>query len=141
MRALRGVIVLVLGLVLPAPVAAADLQAGVEAYKRNDYAAALKEFHPLAEQGDANAQMVLGIMYEDGQGVTQDYALAAEWYEAAAVQGYVQAQILIATTYRDGQGVTQDCAEAARWFQLAAEQGQAVMRAEAQRLAREWKPK
>ncbi len=51
MRALRGVIVLVLALALSAPVLAADFQAGKEAYDRGDYATALKEWRPLADQG------------------------------------------------------------------------------------------
>ncbi len=76
MRALRGVIVLVLALALSAPVLAADYQAGVDAADRGDYAAALEEWLPLAEQGDAAAQISLGVMYEYGEGVTQDYAEA-----------------------------------------------------------------
>ena len=51
----------------------ADWEAGVDAYQAGDYATALKEFRLLAEQGDADAQFNLGVMYEDGQGVTQDY--------------------------------------------------------------------
>ena len=43
---------------------AADYEAGVDAYKRGDYATALREFQPLAEQGDADAQYYLGVMYE-----------------------------------------------------------------------------
>ncbi len=56
MRALRGVFVLVLALALPAPVLAADFQAGWEAYKHGDYKTALKEWRLLAEQGDAAAR-------------------------------------------------------------------------------------
>ncbi len=59
MRALRGVIVLVLALALPAPVAAADFQAGTEAFNRGDYASALKEWRPLAEQPMIGATMRL----------------------------------------------------------------------------------
>ena len=49
-----------------------DFQAGMEAYKAGDYATALKEWKPLAEQGDAAAQNALGYMYNNGFGVTQD---------------------------------------------------------------------
>ena len=55
MKALRTVVVLVLALALPAHVLAADLQAGWDAYHRGDYATALEELRPLAEQGDASA--------------------------------------------------------------------------------------
>ncbi len=91
MKALRGVIVLVLALALPAPVAGADFQAGTEAFNRGDYASALKEWRPLAEQGDANAHYLLGTMYADGKGVPQDSAEAMKWYRLAAEQGYAAA--------------------------------------------------
>ena len=83
MRALRGVIVLVLALALPAHVLAADLQAGLDAYERGDYAAALNEWRPLAEQGDVLAQYYLGTMYADGEGVPQDPAEATKWFRLA----------------------------------------------------------
>ncbi len=56
--------------------ARAGFDEGVAAYGRGDYATALKEFRPLAEQGDADGQFNLGLMYELGRGVTQDYAEA-----------------------------------------------------------------
>ncbi len=87
MRALRTAVVLVLALALPAPVLAADFQAGVEAAKRGDLATALKEWRPLAEEGHAEAQRHLGIMYYTGSGVTQDYAEAEKWYRLSAEQG------------------------------------------------------
>ena len=71
-RALRGVFVLVLALALSAPVLAADSQAGLEAYNRDDYATALNEWRPLAEQGHPAAQYSLGFMYTNGLGVPQD---------------------------------------------------------------------
>ena len=60
-----------LGLTAPAW---AGLDEAVAAYQRGDYASAFREFRPLAEQGNANAQYNLGIMYDNGQGVSQDYA-------------------------------------------------------------------
>ncbi|MCH8039374.1 MAG: sel1 repeat family protein, partial [Nitrospinae bacterium] len=68
-----------LALMLATPVLA-GFQEGVDAYERGDYATALKEFRPLADQGDALAQFNLGIMYYKGQGVPQDYQEAAKWY-------------------------------------------------------------
>ncbi len=88
--------------------ARADFQDGVAAYYRGDYATALREFRPLARQGNAAAQVILGIMYGKGQGVTQDYAEALKWYRMAAVQGYAAAQNNLGLMYRNGQGVTQD---------------------------------
>ena len=66
---------------------AQDYQKGFAAYKAADYAAALKEWRPLAEQGDADAQYNLGWMYTNGDGVLQDYAEALKWYRLAAEQG------------------------------------------------------
>ena len=161
MRALRAAVVLVLALALSAPVLAADLEAGLEAYDRGDYATALEEWRPLAEQGDADAQLGLGAMYFYGQGVPQDYAEAVKWYRLAAEQGQADAQIALGFMYYFGHGVPQDYVQAHMWYSLAAERSspgedrdqlisyrdevEAKMSpdqvAEAQSLAREWKPK
>ncbi len=89
---MRGTTVLLaLVVVLVAAPAWADFEAGMEAYDRGDYATALKEWRPLAEQGDANAQFNLGSMYEYGEGVPQDDKEAARWFRLAAEQGYAKA--------------------------------------------------
>ena len=62
----------------------ADFNAGVAAYKRGDYATALREWRALAKQGDAKAQYNLGLMYGNGEGVPQDYVQAHMWYNLAA---------------------------------------------------------
>jgi TPR repeat protein len=62
----------------------AGLDEGMAAYKHGDYAAALREFRPIAEQGSATAQYKLGVMYSTGQGVVQDYVLAHVWFNIAA---------------------------------------------------------
>ncbi len=125
MRASYGVFVLVLALALSAPVSAADFQAGWEAYKRGDYAMALEEWLPLAEQGDTKAQYNLAIIYAKGQGVPQDYTEAAKWVRLAAEQGDANAQYNLGVMYAEGQGVIQDYTEAAKWYRLAAERGDA----------------
>ena len=65
----------------------ADFQKGVTAYKSGDYATALREWTPLAEQGHAFAQYNLGVMYDKGEGVPQDDKRALKWYTLAAEQG------------------------------------------------------
>ena len=62
------------------------------AYLRGDYVTAHRLSHPLAEQGDADAQSLLGAMYNGGLGVPQDYAEAARWFRFAADQGLAIAQ-------------------------------------------------
>ena len=79
----------------------------------------------LAEQGDAEAQRNLGIMYDNGQGVPQDYAEAARWFRLAADQGVASAQFNLGVMYDDGRGVPQDDVQAVRWYRLAADQGDA----------------
>ena len=116
----------VLSLMLtPAFVASQDFDAGLRAYNSGDYAAALREWRPLAEQGFTGAQNNLGTIYEHGLGVAQDYAEAVRWYRAAAKHGFASAQNNLAFMYQHGRGVTQDYAEAVRWFRAAAEQGYA----------------
>ncbi len=124
-----------------------------------DYAAALTWYRKAADQGYAIAQHNLGAMYEGGQGVSQDYAAALTWYRKAADQGYAQDQNNLGRMYAYGKGVPQDYVQAHKWFNLAASRAQegdewAAQRrnevaakmtpaqiAEAQKLAREWKPK
>ena len=102
---------------------AADFQTGVEAFERGDFAAALDEWRPLAEQGDASAQYNLGWMYDYGEGVREDNVEAARWYRKAAEQGHDWAQYYLGTAYATGEGVQQDYAEAAKWYRMAAVQG------------------
>lgn len=105
------------------PLAAQDFDKGLAAYRSGDFATALAEWRPLAEQGNWAAQFNLGFMHAKGQGVRQNDALAARWYKSAAEQGYSVAQYALAQRYQSGQGVRQDYAEAARWYRFAAEQG------------------
>ena len=67
-------------------------QDAATAYRRGDYATALRITQPLAEQGNPSAQYDLGVLYEKGRGVAKDEVEAATWYRKAADQGYEQAQ-------------------------------------------------
>ena len=62
-------------------------QEGLDAYERKDFATALKEWKPLAEQGNAFAQNNLGFMYDNGWGVPKDYVLAYMWFNLSATNG------------------------------------------------------
>jgi hypothetical protein len=90
-----------------------------------DYKEALKRYRLSAEQGDANSQYSLGVMYDLGQGVLQDYQEASKWYRLSAEQGNANAQWSLGAMYRDGLGVLQDYQEASKWYRLSAEQGDA----------------
>jgi len=121
------------------------------------YAEALKLARPLAEKGDPVAQWILGYMYEFGQGdLLKNHRSAAEWYSKGAEQGYSESMAMLGNLYVVGRGVPQDYLLAHMWFNLAAarlvlnadkarDELARIMTpaqiAEAQRLAREWKPK
>lgn len=170
----------------------AGFDEGMAAYERGDYSTTLKEWRPLAEQGDptaehhlgwlyvigrgvpqdyeegvrwlrkaaeqgdGDAQTNLGSLYLLGEGLPQDYTEALKWLRAAADQGHPFAQTKLGIMYEDAHGVPQDRVQAHMWFSLAAAQGSELAGAfrsdltkhmtlvqidEAQRLAREWKPK
>ena len=120
-----------------------------------DYAEAVKWYRKAAEQGDAPAQFELAELYKGVPGVRQDFAEVVRWYREAAEQGYRYAQLGLGARYEDGESVPQDFVKAHMWYNLAAERGLAFAAqvrdmlaarmtpsqiAEAQRLAREWKP-
>ncbi len=84
-------LVLVLALWWPT-VGLTDCEAANSEYDVGDYATALKQFMPLVEQGDADAQLLLGRMYDKGKGVPKDFVEASRWYPKAAEQGHAVAQ-------------------------------------------------
>ena len=96
-----------------------------DAYTAGDYELALKSWKPLAETGDASAQVNLGIMYNQGHGVIQDDKEAAKWFKLAAEQGYSPGQWRLAIMYKTGTGVVQNYEEAAKLYKLVAEKGDA----------------
>ncbi len=158
MKRLALAVALLIGLATPSQ---ADFWDGLDAFLRGDYATALREFKPLAEQGHAGAQFSLGSLYFLGQGVPEDYTEATKWYHKAAEQGLREAQSTLGSMYFLGQGVPQDSVLAHMWVDLAASRFAPgsnrdfavkirdiiaakmtpAQLAEAQRLAREWKPK
>ena len=98
----------------------AGLDEGWAAYRRGDYATALRELRPLAEQGHAKAQFILGHIYaEEGGGVPK----ALQWWRKAAEGGYAKAQNFLGVMYGFGLWVPQDYTKAVKWFRKAAEQG------------------
>ena len=107
--------------------AQADTVGGIVAYERGDFAAAVKELTPPAEQGDATAQVLLGAIYGTGsEAVPRDDQKAVAWFRRAAEQGSAAGQNFLGEAYRDGLGVAVDQAQAATWFRRSAEQGFAI---------------
>jgi TPR repeat protein len=65
---------------------------GMAAYNRDDYVPAIRLFRPLAEQGNAKAQNVLGVMYRKGEGVARNSVRAFLWFNRAAARGDARAK-------------------------------------------------
>jgi uncharacterized protein len=85
-------------------VAAGPFEDGAAAYKKGDYATALRLLGPLAEEGNVAAQFNLGLMYQLSQGVPQDDEAATSWYRKAAEQGLADAQYNLGFMYANGPG-------------------------------------
>ena len=106
-------------------VLAADFKKGLDAAKKGNFETALKEWRPLAEQGDSYAQYNLGLMYDYGEGVIEDDTQAVYWFRKAAEQGHAKAQYNLGVMYESGRGIAKDDTQAVYWFRKAAEQGEA----------------
>ena len=117
---------LVIATLLCCNVAVAGLKEGYEALSRKDYAKAIKEYRPLAERGDPEAQYRIGRMYEFGTGYPQDKAQGIAWLRKAAAQGHADAQQELGFVYATGDGVKQDDVQAVEWFRKAATTGDAT---------------
>ena len=101
----------------------ADFQDGYDAYNKSDYKTALREWQPLADQGDADAQFLLGRMYDTGRGLLKDYKQAEKWYRKAADQGNARAQYNLGVMYANGEGALKDLSKAKYWIKKAYEGG------------------
>ena len=88
------------------------------AYEKGDYATALREWKPLAEQGHAPAQSGLGAMYFQGTGVSKDYKTAVKWFRLAAEQGHLLAQANLGWIHYKGIGVSQNHKIALKYHRL-----------------------
>lgn len=92
-------------------------------YKQKDFKAILAIIHPLAEQGDALAQALVGDMYKEGLGVKQDDVEAVKWYRKAAEQGEANAQAILGFSYLLGKGIQVNKSLAKEWFGKACDNG------------------
>src|SRR3990172_3802588 len=122
---MRIINISMLALALASRAFAGDLEDGLKFFRSSDYDSAAKSFRKAAEQGVADAQLYLGRMYDDGQGVTQNYQQAAAWYRKAAEQGHAVAQSRMGIMYDKGRGVARNEKLAVSWFRKAAAQGYA----------------
>lgn len=94
-------------------------------YAKLDYTTAHRMLSPLADDGNAVAQEILGFMSARGEGVPRDDIAALRWFTLAAEAGRAEAQFELGRIYRDGVGVTADGKTALQWLRSAADQGKA----------------
>jgi len=81
------------------------------------------------------AMWLLGLLYNNGQGVAQDFGKARELFEKAAAKGDAMAMWLLGLLYDKGQGVVQDYAKAREWYEKAAAKGDKEATSRLERMA------
>jgi len=160
MRLLRWLVFYLCCVVSPAIAGPAEDAAAAD--HRGDYTTAARLWRSLADQGSAQAQFNLATLYQDGKGVPLDNVQATHWYRRAANQGHQASQWQLGLMHAEGRIVSQDYVQAHMWLNLVAaglpasdqsnrrtaiaERDRLATKmtpeqiAEAQRLAREWKP-
>ena len=99
------------------------ITAGYLALSASAAAQGIDELRRLAQQGDSNAQTMLGMKYQNGDGVQRDDAEAVRWYRKAAQLGNASGQFNLGKMYQSGRGVAQDNSEAVHWYRKSADQG------------------
>ena len=108
------------------PATAADFDKGMAANQNVDTGQLLAKWLPLANEGNAVAQFIVGYVFFNGIGVPKDSIVSEKWYRRSAENGFAGAQHNLALMYFDGDGVQQNYNEAIKWFRLAAKQGDVV---------------
>lgn len=104
--------------------AADDFEQARAMYDARDYVRARAALQPLAEQGDARAQHLLGLLYEKGRGVEKDFTTAVRWYQRASHSGHAPSQYRLAVGYLCGLGgLSEDKAQALAWLRRSAAGG------------------
>ena len=99
---------------------AGPMEDATSAYGRGDYKQAERLLRPLAEQGDAQALGLLGVMYNQGQCVLQDHQEAVMWRRKATEQGDALGQFCLGVLYEHGSHVPQDFVRAHMWYTVSA---------------------
>ena len=107
-NALRLTVIAMAVSLLSQPVMAGPHEDAAAAYTRRSYTQALQLWRSLAEQGNAEAEYNLGVLYDNGHGVPRDSAEAEKWYRLSAGQGLADAQFRLGLHFENAQGASQD---------------------------------
>ena len=100
-----------------------SLEGPAQPSKGGSVVSPIRALYSLAEQGNAEAQFNVGLLYDRGRGVPKDKQEALRWYRRAAMQGDTFAQNALGDNYWEGTGVPKDDREAVWWWRLAADKG------------------
>lgn len=115
---LRAALAILLVVAAAAP-ARAGFYEGILAAQKEDWATAMKEWMPLAQEGNPGAQANIGDLYLYGLGVLGDPKEAFKWHALAAEQGVPKSQLFLAIAYAEGRVVEKDPAAALKWCFIA----------------------
>ena len=135
------VILCLLTALVATPAWAGPKEDAATANSKGDYAAELRITRPLAADGEAWAQSLIGLSYSTGEGVPKNDAEAVKWYRLAAAQGDSEAQSQLAFHYSLGRGVPRDDGRAHMWANLAAANGDVISATLRDLIAEEMTPK
>lgn len=121
---MKKIIVAIFFLACTSPAALSQsFEAGLNAFDNEQYEIALRNWLPLADAGDANAQISIGFMYQAGLGVSQSYGRAEEWYREALNNGLAEAHTRLGVMALEGLGKPENPSEAIDHFTVAAQAG------------------
>lgn len=119
-------LILAVGAVLASSGCANPYRAGWESYAKGERKSAIAQWEPLARGGNADAQYLVGLLYDEGgTDLAIDRAEAARWYRLAAEQGHAAASNNLGLLHYRGDGVARDPEEALRLYRAAAAAGHA----------------
>jgi len=100
-----------------------DFASGIAAFEAKNFSLAMRHLMAIAEQGNADAQHRVAIMFQNGLGVVASEEKAEKWMRLAAENGNAVAQHGLGFMYLEGECVEQNADEAIIWFSKAADQG------------------
>lgn len=120
----RGLAVVVAG-IASLHCVASDYDDAAVAYRAGDFGRAIAVARPLAAAGNADAQLMVALLYWRGQGVERDDRTAFEWMSKAAAAKQSEALNHLGRMYEIGEGVDKDERQAFKSFESAAESGSA----------------
>ena len=105
-----------------------------------NYGEAIAALKPLADDSNPKAQVRLGKLYLEGQGVPRNETEASRLFHKAAERGENEARLRLGDMYANGRGVPQSNFQAYVWYGVAARGGNAAAKANQERVGAALQP-